>query len=213
MIYLYDNAIADDLKASFNPDNVPDPVVKFVSADQIIGIAAQKQNDNIQFPLVSLARKPNSVQIDRQRMNFSRAHFGIASVLDKKTNNLYYEKAVPITLEYALTVLTTNTAHRDEIVRELLFKYLNMYYLTIKLPYECDRKVRFGVSISSETDIDYSNGSSEYAESGSLYQAIIPLRCEGCVLVTYTPAHLVRTISDVEAMFAEQMRSAGINLI
>ena len=84
MIYLYDNAIADDLKASFNPDNVPNPVVKFVSAEQIIGIAAQKQNDNIQFPLVSLARKPNSVQIDKQRMNFSRAHFGIASVLDNE---------------------------------------------------------------------------------------------------------------------------------
>lgn len=210
MIYLYDNAIADDLKASFNPDNVPNPVIKFVSADQIIGIAAQKQNDHIQFPLVSLARKPNSVQIDKQRMNFSRAHFGIASVLDEKTNNLYYEKSVPITMEYALTVLTTNTVHRDEIVREMLFKYLNMYYLTIKLPYECSRKVRFGVSISSETDIDYSSGSSEYAESGTLYQAIIPLRCEGCVLVTYTPSHLVRVMSDLDEIFLTQMREAGV---
>ena len=212
MLYLYDNAIADDLRKSFNPDNVENPVVTFVNADQAIGVAAQIQNDNISFPLVSLIRKPGSVQLDRSRMNFSRSHFGIASVMDQKTNNLYYEKSLPITLEYALTVLTTNTADRDEMIRELLFKYVNMYFLTIQLPYECSRKVRFGVSIS-EADIDYSSGSSEYAESGSLYQAIIPLRCDGCVYVTYTPAHLVRTIQDIESAFAHQVNGEGINLI
>ena len=212
MIYLYDRAIADDLQASFNSD-MGMPAPKLISAEQIIGIVAQEKNDNITFPIISLTRKPNSVQIDRDRMNFTRAHFGIASVLDKKTNDLYYEKVLPITLEYALTVVTTNTVDRDEIIKELLFKYLNMYFLTIKLPYECSRKIRFGVRIVSETDIDYSSGSSEYAESGSLYQAIIPLKCDGCVLVSYTPAHLVRTLTDVDNIFAEQMRADGINLI
>ena len=212
MIYLYDRAITDDLQASFNSD-MGMPAPKLISAEQIIGIVAQEKNDNITFPIISLTRKPNSVQIDRDRMNFTRAHFGIASVLDKKTNDLYYEKVLPITLEYALTVVTTNTVDRDEIIKELLFKYLNMYFLTIKLPYECSRKIRFGVRIVSETDIDYSSGSSEYAESGSLYQAIIPLKCDGCVLVSYTPAHLVRTLTDVDNIFAEQMRADGINLI
>lgn len=212
MIYLYDRAITDDLQASFNSD-MGMPAPKLISAEQIIGIVAQEKNDNITFPIISLTRKPNSVQIDRDRMNFTRAHFGIASVLDEKTNDLYYEKVLPITLEYALTVVTTNTVDRDEIIKELLFKYLNMYFLTIKLPYECSRKIRFGVRIVSETDIDYSSGSSEYAESGSLYQAIIPLKCDGCVLVSYTPAHLVRTLTDVDNIFAEQMRAEGINLI
>lgn len=212
MIYLYDRAITDDLQASFNSD-MGMPAPKLISAEQIIGIVAQEKNDNITFPIISLTRKPNSVQIDRDRMNFTRAHFGIASVLDEKTNDLYYEKVLPITLEYALTVVTTNTVDRDEIIKELLFKYLNMYFLTIKLPYECSRKIRFGVRIVSETDIDYSSGSSEYAESGSLYQAIIPLKCDGCVLVSYTPAHLVRTLTDVDNIFAEQMRADGINLI
>lgn len=212
MIYLYDRAITDDLQASFNSD-MGMPAPKLISAEQIIGIVAQEKNDNITFPIISLTRKPNSVQIDRDRMNFTRAHFGIASVLDENTNDLYYEKVLPITLEYALTVVTTNTVDRDEIIKELLFKYLNMYFLTIKLPYECSRKIRFGVRIVSETDIDYSSGSSEYAESGSLYQAIIPLKCDGCVLVSYTPAHLVRTLTDVDNIFAEQMRADGINLI
>ncbi len=212
MLYLYDNAIADDLRKSFNPDNVENPVVSFVNTDNVVGVAAQIQNDELKFPIVSLMRKPNSVQIDKQRMNFTRSHFGISSVIDQKTNNLYYEKVLPITLEYALTVLTTNTADRDELIRELLFKYINMYFLTIRLPYECDRKVRFGVSVS-EADIDYSSGSSEYAESGSLYQAIIPLKCDGCVYVTYTPAHLVRTIQDVDAILMKQIAEDAPNLI
>ena len=218
MIYLYDQAIADDLKASFvtdtpnetDPAAPNDPVIKFLTAEQIIGAAAEEQNDNITFPLISLTRKPGSVQIDRDRINFTRAHFGVASVLEEKTNNLYYEQVLPITLEYALTVVTTNTVHRDELIREILFKYINMYFLTIKLPYECSRKVRFGVSINSDTDIDYSSSSSEYVENGSLYQAIIPLKCEGCVYVNYTPAHLVRTYEDLDQIFIKGAGQQGL---
>lgn len=198
MIYKYDDAICDDLRKSFNPDNVENPVVTVVSSEVVTAIAAQIQNDKLTYPLVALIRNPNSVQIDQSRMNFTRAHFGVSAVIDKETNNVYYEKVLPITLQYSLTVLTTNIADQDEIIRELLFKYVNMYFLTIKLPYECDRKIRFGVRITSETDIDYSSGSPEYLQSGSLYQAIIPLHCDGCVLVSYTPAHLIRTTFDVE---------------
>ena len=198
MIYKYDDAICDDLGKSFNPDNVENPVVSVISSEVVTSIAAQIQNDQLKFPIVALIRNPNSVQIDQSRMNFTRAHFGVSAVIDKETNNVYYEKALPITLEYSLTVLTTNIADQDEIIRELLFKYVNMYFLTIRLPYECDRKIRFGVRITSETDIDYSSGSPEYLQTGSIYQAIIPLHCDGCVLVSYTPAHLVRTTYDVE---------------
>lgn len=198
MIYKYDDAICDDLRKSFNPDNVENPVVTVISSEVVTAIAAQIQNDKITYPIVALIRDPNSVQIDQSRMNFTRSHFGVSAVIDKETNDVYYEKVLPITLKYSLTVLTTNVADQDEIIRELLFKYVNMYFLTIRLPYECDRKIRFGVRITSETDIDYSSGSPEYLQSGSLYQAIIPLHCDGCVLVSYTPAHLIRTTFDVE---------------
>lgn len=192
MIYLYDNAICDDIRRSFNPTNVPNPAVRVISSEQAISVAAQIQEDKLKFPIVALLRKPNSVQIDQSRMNFTRAHFGVPTVIDKKTNDTYYEKIFPVTLEYSLTVLTTNIADQDEIIRELLFKYINMYFLSIKIPYESGRQIKFGVRITSETDIDYSSGTSEYLQSGSLYQAIIPLKCDGCVLVTYTPAKLKR---------------------
>lgn len=203
ILYLYDNAICEDLQKSFNPDNIANPVVKVVSPEQVIGLAAQIQNDEIKFPIVAVTRNEDT-PIDRERTNFTRMHKGVQSVLDPVTNNLYYEKVIPIKLSYSLTVLTTNTADMDELIRELLFKYINMYFLTIKLPYECNRKVRFGISIQSESDIQRTSGNLEYIESGKLYQSIIPIKCEGCVLVSYTPAHLKRSSYEIEAILPNQ---------
>lgn len=177
--------------ASFNPDNVPNPVVKVISPEQIIGLAAQIQDDNISFPLVALDRDEDT-GIDVDRLNFTRSHFGVETVIDAETNNLYYEKIIPVKLSYGLTILTTNTADRDELLKELMFKYMNMYYLTIQLPYYCKRKIRFGVSLDTSSEIRHSSASIEYIESGQLYQTILPLRCDGCVMVSYTPVKLKR---------------------
>lgn len=191
MIYLYDNAIVEDLAESFDSDSQENPVVRVIGPDQIIGIAAQIQNDEISFPLVAISRD-TPIEIDQSRMNYTRAHKGVPVTIDNDTNQIFYERAIPINLSYKMTVLTTNQADMDEMLRELWFKYLSMYYLTIKLPYEGQRYVRFGVAIDQRSSIEQSSGAVEYIESGQLYQAIIPLYCEGCVEVTYTPRHLTR---------------------
>lgn len=190
MLYKYDNAIVEDLKKSFNPENVPNPVVSVISPDQIVGVAAQIQNDSIKLPIVAITR--NQEQIDSSRTNFTAMHRGVATVFDNKTNELYHEKVIPINLSYNLTVITSNTADMDEMLRELMFKYVNMYFLTIKLPYESDRKIRFGVSLSKDSEIDRTSGVSEYRSEGKLYQSILTLNCEGAVLVSYTPVKLKR---------------------
>ena len=100
-------------------------------------------------------------------------------------------------MSYNLTVLTTNTTDMDELVKELLFKYTNMYFVVISLPYECKRQIRFGVTLADDT-IERSSSSSEYLTSGQLYQSIIHLKCEGCVLVSYTPAKLQRIDHNVQ---------------
>ncbi len=196
MLYKYDNAIVDDLKRSFNPENVPNPVVSVVSPDQIIGLAAQLQNDSIKLPIIALTR--NQEQIDSSRTNFTAMHRGVATVIDNETNELYHEKVIPITLSYNLTIITSNTADMDEMIRELMFKYINMYFLTIKLPYESNRKIRFGVSLSKDSEIDRTSGVSEYLSKGKLYQSILTLNCEGAVLVSYTPVKLKRLEYEID---------------
>ena len=197
MIYLYDEALVNDLKKSFNPEAVEHPVVSVVSPEHIVDIAAQLQNDQISFPLVALTREDSG--IDTNLTNFTRMHKGVAAVVDPKTNNLYYEQAIPLKLEYALTVLATNTADMDELIRELIFKYTRMYFLTITLPYEGQRKVRFGVTVNADSGVERSSGVVEYLGTGQIYQSIIHLRCEGCVYVKYTPVHLKRTSHEIGA--------------
>ena len=197
MLYIYDDAIVEDLRRSFNTD-VAAPVVSVIGPEAIVGVAAQLQEDKLKFPLVSVYRNTD-ITIDDSRTNFSRMHKGTATVFDNETNMLYYEKSIPVKLTYQLTVLTTNTADMDELLRELMFKYLQMYFLTIKLPYESDRKIRFGVTLDP-AGIQRKQGTAEYIQTGHLYEAMVPLTCEGCVLLSYTPVKLRRTEPEIHLL-------------
>ena len=198
MLYLYDNAIVEDLKKSFNVvDDQGRPIVKIVSPDQIIGIAAQIQEDQISFPIVALERN-NTTEIQTELTNFVKMHKGVGAVIDTKTNNIWRERSLPINLSYTLTVLTTNQADMDEILRELLFKYISMYFLSIIIPYESRRTISFGVVMDQNSGIQKESGSSEYTETGRLYQSSIVLNCEGCVLVHCTPQHLKRMVVEID---------------
>lgn len=196
MLYIYDDAIVNDLQKSFNSEFVTTPVVKSVGVDEITGIAAQVKEDNITFPMICVVRSPE-YQIDKQRTNFTAMHKGSVAVFDNATNDIYYEKVLPISLSYTLSILTTNTVDMDELVREILFKYTSMYFITVRLPYESDRLIHIGVTIN-ESEISRQSGSSEYLSSGTLYETLIPLNIDGAVLVNYTPVKLERFESQIQ---------------
>ena len=80
MLYVYDNAIVDDLNRSFNPIEAGNPVVSVVDPESVISLAAQIQDDKITFPLVAVNRNPDT-PIDKlssrnRPMTISR-HFNI----------------------------------------------------------------------------------------------------------------------------------------
>lgn len=198
MLYLYDKSIVKDLTRSFNPNHIDNPVVKVIDPEGAISIAAQIQNDEISFPIVALTRD-DDINVDTDRMNFTLAKKGIVAGFDPKKNIIYKEKVIPLNLTYHLTLLTTSTADMDELIKELIFKYSDMYYLTIKLPYEVDRKIRFGFCIDKSSTIQRTSSEHEYLNEGKLHQSIITLKTEGCVLVSYTPVHMKRIEYRVDA--------------
>ena len=197
MIWVYDDAIAEDLKKSFNPENVPNPAVTVVSSESAVGLAAQIQEDKIHFPVVALTRN-DTIPIDESTRNFTRSKKGIVTTFDSEKNLLYSERTIPIRLSYELSVFTTNTADMDEIIRELLFKYSSMYFLTITIPYESKRRIRFGITADIGDGIKIKSTASSYIEEGRLYASSITLNCEGCVLVHYTSRKLRRLSTDVQ---------------
>lgn len=168
-----------------------------IDPEGAIDVAAQIYNDNIKFPIVVLSRSDNT-NIDTNRYNFTYAKKGVIAGFDSKTNTLYSEKIIPVKLDYSLNVLTTNIADTDEIVKELLFKYSDMYFLNIDTPYEVSRKIRFGIRIDKDQEIHTESGTFDYISGGKLYETVIQLHCEGCVLVSYNPMHLRRFDTDIE---------------
>ena len=106
------------------------------------------------------------------------------------------EKAIPIQLKYNIHALTTNTTDMDELIRELLFRYSSMYYITMEVPYESKRKIRFGIAINPDTSVTRKTGTADYIESGKLYESILELDCQGAVMLSYTPRHLQKLVVD-----------------
>lgn len=196
MIYLYDEAICQDLQNSFTSNGGVDPVVRVISEDKIVELAAQIQDDKIHFPIIAIMRADN-YSIDADRYNFTRVHKGIVAGIDPEENLIYYEKALPIKLSYTMTIFTTNTADMDELIRELLFKYTQMYFLTIHLPYESNRCVRFGVQAITE-EISTESGTADYLKGGSLYRSVIHLVTEGCCLYTYVSKKLTQFSTEID---------------
>ena len=200
MLYLYDQALCDNLKASLTDE--ANKNVFLTDAENYQGILAQIQNDTITYPLILLHRDEDTT-IRTDLMNFTRYKFGVPCTFDNKTNNVYYERALPVDLNYTLQILSTNVADTDELSRELLYKYISMYYLTIQLPYESDRKIRFGVAVDMDYGVKRESGSFDYISSGTLYQSTMHLKTEGCVSLTYTARHLTRNVLNTKEVKIE----------
>lgn len=204
MLWLYDESIADDLRKSFNT-SVLHPYVKVIDPDVNLSIAAQIQNDNISFPIICVVRDDN-YQVDTDLTNFTAMHKGVATVIDNKTNNIYYEKSMPIKLGYSLNIIGTNTVDVDELVKEILFKYSDMYFLTIRLPYEGERKLRFGIEFDRQGSIERRSGVAEMINEGTLYETVLPFQTRGVRLITYTPKHLKTFDYNITALSPDQFK-------
>lgn len=197
MLWIYDNAIADDLASCIDPSGGANSNVKVMDPGMMQGVLAQIQEDRISFPAICLFR--TNVSLDNQRYNFSLQKKGVPACYYSDKNEVYIERVMPIKMKYVLCILATNTVDRDEILREIMFRYNSTYFLTAQIPYESKRKVRFGISIAPDTDIDSESASLEYVQSGTLYQSRIELVVEGAVQVDYTSRHGISMESEIVA--------------
>ena len=195
MLYLYDSAVIDDLKRTIDPEGEANPSVIMCTVENYQDIVAQMHEDKITYPLIILIRY-DDMSIKKDYRNFTRAMKGVPAEFDTKTNNVYYERAVPVDLQYTMYILCTNVADRDEIAREIYFKYLSMFYLHIETPYEAKRRIRFGIQIDEDAGINNESGAAEYTQTGAIYQTQLTLKTHGCVWLHYTPRHLqIETMS------------------
>lgn len=193
MLWAYDEAVVKDISNCINPTGGANSTVKMMGEDGIMGVLAQMNDDRIKFPAIFIERSSDT-PLDSSRYHFSKLHRGIPVGFDPETNDIYLERSIPIKLKYNLHVLTTNTADMDELIKELIFRYSEMYYISMEIPYESKRIIRFGMSINPDASITKKSGVANYFENGQLYESIVEIDCQGAVMISYTPKHIERLV-------------------
>ena len=159
MLYLYDKVIVDKFKKLFNDNRI-----SIQPPENAIRYTAQLEDDNVNFPLISLNRTNWSIR--GSDVNFAQSRTG---VLNRVNDNgtLSVMKILPIRLDYQLDVYTVDKLSNDEIYRELLFYFLNNPTLTVNIPYTLDTEHVFNLYFND--DIIDNSDTVEHVNRGVLY--------------------------------------------
>lgn len=125
-VYAYDKALVEDLRARFNSSPVDSQVnnnVQIGPADQMFNIIGSLEEDNIIMPFISLERLDWQLNLDRQGF---QTFVGDEVYTRLDSNNLPVEvraQAIPITINYRLSVWSEDRITNDALCREILFYY------------------------------------------------------------------------------------------
>lgn len=125
-VYAYDKAIVEDLRARFKSSPINNQVndtVQIGPADQMFSILGNLNEDNVVMPFISLERIDWQLNLDRQGFQtFIGEEVYTRIGPDNKPIEIRAQ-VIPITINYRLSVWTTDRITNDALVRELLFYY------------------------------------------------------------------------------------------
>ena len=125
-VYAYDKAIVEDFRARFKKsivDSEVNPNVQIGSPDQMFNIIGQLDNDNVIMPFIGLQRLDWQLNLDRQGF---QTFVGDEVYTRLDSQNLPVEvraQAIPITINYRLSVWSEDRITNDALCREILFYY------------------------------------------------------------------------------------------
>lgn len=160
MLYLYDKVIVDKFKKLFNDDRIT-----IQPPENAIRYTAQLEDDNINFPLISLNRTNWSMRSND--ISFAQSRTGVLNRVNDD-NTLSVMKIIPIRMDYQLDVYTVDRLSNDEIYRELLFYFLSNPTLTVNIPYTLDTEHVFNLFFNA--DIVDNSDTVEHVNRGVLYR-------------------------------------------
>lgn len=126
-VYAYDLAVVEDLKARFskspNKDSKVNDTVQIGPTETMFNIIGSLNDDQIIMPFVSLERIDWQLNLDRQGF---QTFVGEEVYIRNDPQNKPVEiraQVIPITINYRLSVWTTDRITNDALCRELLFYY------------------------------------------------------------------------------------------
>lgn len=178
MIQLYDDALHDYLKENFKGE------VAIVPVSQYWNTVAMHKEGQLQLPAIVLFRSEWTTESQLRSWPIGRK-----GRIDRIRNyKKISEQAIPIKIDYTVTLLATTQDDIDELTSEIVFLFLNYPRLTIPLPYGSDRFIHGQITENG----DWKNASTNdsFSETGILYQEIIPIRILGANIINIREKNL-----------------------
>lgn len=160
MLHLYDDAIVEKFRQLFNDKRItvqpPENAIRYI---------AQLEDDNVNFPIISINRTNWSIRSND--LSFAQARTGVLNRINQDST-ISVMKIIPIRLEYQLDVYTVDRISNDEIYRELLFYILNNPTLEVDIPYTLNNSHVFNIFFND--DIVDNSDTVEHVNRGVLYR-------------------------------------------
>lgn len=162
-VYAYDKALVEDLRARFRTSDVSgstvNDTVQIGSASRMFEILGRMNDDKIVMPFVSLERIDWTLNLDRQGY---QTFIGDEVYTRFDSENQLTEiraQAIPITINWRLSVWSTDRITNDALVRELLFYYHLRPSLMVTVGYGLNMKHKFNIYFNSgvEDNSDLAN--------------------------------------------------------
>lgn len=168
----YDDAIINEFRRVFN-----DNTIHILPVENAIRFSAQLTKDNVKFPMISTTRLGYSIRTDN--VNFAAKMIGSFVTRDGKNNNIFAQ-TVPIRIEYQMDVFTVDRESCDEIVRELIFFFMQHPTLTAHFEYGLDIDHTFNLYLNSEI-VDNSD-TVEHVNTGVMFRNTLTFYTDDALL-------------------------------
>lgn len=167
MIQLYDEALHDYLKESFVGEVAIVPVANFWQT------VAMHKEGRLQLPAICISRSASTRDTELRSWVLGRK-----GRTDRvQSHRLITEQAMPILLNYNLTLLATTQDDIDELTSEVIFLILNKPKLSVCIPYGSERTSNAQLGIDG--DITDASLRDTFSDTGILYQSIVPVKMYG----------------------------------
>ena len=158
--YLYDNALVEKLKFW-----TKDTKTKITGPDETRRmfelLADEKSDSPIKLPMITLQRG-RTLTIDtlgKRPMTFDGVKL---EAVRERTTKL---DAIPITINYTLSVFTRYYKEADELVRNLIFNIINYPKIEVEIPYENTGRIHIS-NLRMGSDIVDNSAISERLSAG-----------------------------------------------
>ena len=168
----YDDAIINEFRRVFN-----DNTIHILPVENAIRFSAQLTKDNVKFPMISTTRLGYSIRTEN--VNFAAKMIGSFVTRDGKNNNIFAQ-TVPIRIEYQMDVFTVDRESCDEIVRELIFFFMQHPTLTAHFEYGLDIDHTFNLYLNSEI-VDNSD-TVEHVNTGVMFRNTLTFYTDDALL-------------------------------